>query len=261
MPIIDTDSLKISYTDTGTGVPVVFVPGLVGSKEWFSYQSVGLSDHYRVISYDLRRARGKSNYSLDILVDDLARLLAELRLPSAVVAGCSLGSLVALKFAVAYPQRCLELVLCSAAPTFAKVPEYELCENLLPVKPVEESFFARVRKKLFASKTAVDQAHDSLSPFARHAAELEHASLAARLRILRETDLTPILEEVGVPTLIIAGSLDMPHILGGSQILDQRIPDTLLEVIEDADQFCFYTRHDLFNAIVADFLAHRIVRP
>ena len=56
-------------------------------------------------------------------------------------------------------------------------------------------------------------------------------------------------------TLIVAGSADSPAMLAGSQALEQLIADATLEVLEGADHFCFYTRHDLFNAAVHDYLS------
>jgi len=70
--------------------------------------------------------------------------------------------------------------------------------------------------------------------------------------------MRPILGEIAVPTLVVAGSLEMPQVLTGAQILEQNMPRASLEIIEGAEQFHFYTSHDRFNTIVADFVAHTI---
>ena len=75
---------------------------------------------------------------------------------------------------------------------------------------------------------------------------------------MRKTDLTPLLDRVEVPTLIVASSEEPPYVLSGSQALQQGIPEASIEIIEGADRFCFYTRHDLFNAIAADYLTETI---
>lgn len=254
MPTACIDGLRIGYTDTGSGLPVVFAPSLTGSKEWFHYQSLGLSDHYRIISYDVRRARGRGPYSLDMLADDLARFLSALRIGAAGVVGHGFGGLVALKFAFLHPERAPALILSSTAPTFAGTSDEDLLALLCPTQVGFESVWQRLWKLVRPPRTVPEDDTDPVAYLARHNGEVDAATVAARLRILRESDLTPVLPEIAAPSLIIAGADDSPRVLAGSQLMDQRLPESTLEVIEGAGHFCFFTRHDLFNATVVDFL-------
>ncbi|MCL5104113.1 MAG: alpha/beta hydrolase [Armatimonadetes bacterium] len=258
MSVIDINGLRVNYTDAGSGAPIVFVPGVVGTSEWFKYQSSGLSDRFRVITYDLRRARGQ--YSLDILVDDLSRLLTALKVYNAAVVGHSLGGLVALQFAVSHPERCPALVLCSVSPSLPSMSEVELLSHSAPSDFKVESFWAKLWRRLFGPKEPPNYDCSPHSYLMRTAAELDGATVYRRANILQSTDLTSALPDVGVPTLIVASSADKPYILAGSQLMDERIPDSALEVIENTDQYYFYTRHDLFNALLADYLAEKIAR-
>ena len=126
MPTIDIDGLRVNYADAGTGLPIVFVPGLVGSKEWFRYQISGLSNHHRVICYDLRPARGRVDYSLDLLTSDLTRFLDALKIHGAIIAGHAFGALIAIHFASMHPERSLALVAVSASPSFRGIPDEEM---------------------------------------------------------------------------------------------------------------------------------------
>lgn len=261
MPVIDTDGQRVSYSDTGNGVTVVFVPGLGGSKDWFCYQASGLSDHYRVISYDLRRARGRLDYTVPLLADDLARLLSALRVRSAVVAGHALGGLVAMRFATIHPEKCLLLVLSSTAPAYPKLANEELISHTLPGSIRSDGFIARLWRGLTGAAAPKEDDSGPLSYLTRTAATTDRRTLSARLRILRETDLTPALDDIAVPALIIAGAQEEPYVLAASQLMEQRIADSTLEVLEGADHYYFYSRHDIFNGIIADYLAHKIVKP
>lgn len=260
MPIIDVDGLRVNYNDAGSGVPLVFVPGLGASGDWFCYQSSGLSDRYRVITYDLRRARRRTRYSLDLLVDDLSRFLSALHIYSAVVVGHSLGGLVALKFAASHPDHCPALVLASVTPSFPNLPDDEMQDHLLPGKIITESFAARLWKRLFKAKKNSEDNGSSLGCLAQHMANTDRATLSAQMRLLRETDLTPLLSSIAVPTLIIVDLSERPYVLAGAQVLEEGIANSSLEVIEDAEQFYFHTRHDQFNAILSDFLEQEIAR-
>lgn len=261
MPVVYVQGSRINYTDAGSGVPLVFVSDLVGSKEWFIYQTKGLSDHYRVICYDLRHARGRNDYTLDKLVDDLARFLLALRIYNAVIVGHSFGGLIALKFAHNYPESTLALVLASATPHFPDLPDEELLSHLEPGEVEIESSWVRFWKGLFSRKREGDDEAESLAYLARHTDELDRNTLNARLKIVHETNLEPIIDFIAVPTLIIAGSLEQPYILQGSQLMENSIDESTLEVVEDADHFFFFTRYDLFNSVLADYLAHTVARP
>lgn len=257
MPLINSDGLRVSYTDVGSGTPIVFVPGLAGSKDWFCYQASGLSDRYRVISYDLRRVHGHSAYSLDVLVNDLARFLAALRIYKAVIAGYSLGGLVALKFASLHPECCPALVLISTTPNYPNCSDDDFISQMLPCEMKFESPVVRWLKKWFGGRCKIENAnpHEHLC---QSLSELDYLTMTRRLDILRNTDLRAILSEVEVPTFVIASSNDAPYLHAGAQHLEESIPDSNLEIIESTDRFYFHTRHDLFNAVLADYLAEKI---
>ncbi|MCE5199688.1 alpha/beta hydrolase [bacterium] len=260
MPAINIDGIKINYMDSGRGMPLVFVPGLAGSKEWFSYQASGLSDHFRIVSYDLRRASGHVDYSLDLLVDDLFRFLKALRIYGAVIVGHSLGGLIAMCFALNHPEYCPALVLCSTTPTFPSESIDELGAFVLVGKAESEGFFAKMWRRLFGSKAEQEEPGGISTEMARLAGRLDHATLAHRLNILRKTDLRPILPQIAIPTLIVASTGDQPYVLAGSQLMDESIPESTLEVIENDDEFYFYTRHDIFNDILIDYVSEKIAR-
>lgn len=270
MPVITGE--RADYTDSGTGICVVLVPGLAGSRDWFAYQSAGLSDRYRTISYDLRGAHdgrgripllraGRPNYTLDLLADDLARLMSALHIPSAAVIGHSLGGMVALRFAIAHPERCQAVILSSTAPSYAGWSRGDLISYYLPGDVGGESYLRALWRQFTGTPQISEHGSDPLIPLKRAAYRLDRATLNARTRLLSETDLGPAIPEVAAPMLIVAGSEERPEILAAAQQMEESLPDPSLEIIEGADQFHFYTSHDRFNTIVADFLSHRAARP
>jgi len=272
LPVIDITGERADYTDSGTGICVVFVPGLAGSRDWFAYQSAGLSDRYRTICYDLRDARdcrgrisllrtGRPSYTLDLLADDVADLMSILHIPSAAVAGHSLGGMVALRFAVMHPERCQAVILSSTAPSYAGWSREDLISYYLPGVVRGEGRLKALWRWLVGAPQMPEDKSDSLNPLKQTAFRLQKATLIARTRLLSETDLGPALPEVAAPVLIVAGSEERPEILAAAQRMEESLPDSSLEIIEGADQFHFYTSHDQFNTIVADFLSHKAARP
>ncbi len=259
MPTIVVDGLNVDYLDAGLGLPLVFVPGLFGSAEWFCYQVSGLSDRYRVLGFSPRPARGRAGHSLDLLANDLARFLDRMRIHEAVVVGHTLGAMVALKFAATHPERVPAVVVVSAAPSFAGSADEDILEHLSPGEIEEDSLIARLWKRVTHKVPSPIDDSDPLAHLVRHSAA-DRATLNARMRLMRETDIIPMLADVQAPTLVVAGARDWSKVLAGSQIIDQATPNSAIEVIENADHFCFFTRHDLFNALVDDFVSREVPR-
>ena len=259
MPTVIVDAIRVDYTDAGVGLPLVFVSGLFGSPEWFSYQISGLSDRYRVLAYSLRPARGRIYYSLDLLADDLVRILDKLKIHETVVIGHTLGAMVALTLAAAHPERVPAVVAVATAPSFAGVEEQDIIDHLSPGEIEREGFLARLLKRNTGAPPPPVDDSDPVAYLARHG-QVDRPTVNARLRLMRGADVTPILPQVQAPTLVVAGARDWSRILAGSQLIYQSAPDSAIEIIEDADHFCFFSRHDLFNALVDDFVSSEVPR-
>lgn len=260
MPTVIVDGLKVDYEDTGTGLPIVFVPGLFGSTDWFRYQVFGLSSRYRILSYNLRTARGRVEYSMDLLSRDLVRILDRLRIHGAVIVGHTFGAMVAMQFAAENPERALAVGIISSAPSFSDLNEDDILAHLSPGEVESESLFARLWKRVMGNKLALEDDSDPLKYLARHGGTVDRATLAARLRLMREADAESMLAKIEAPMIVIAGADDWSAILSGSETIHQEAADSTLEVLENTDHFCFFKRHDLVNAVLDDFVSREVPR-
>jgi 3-oxoadipate enol-lactonase len=108
-----SDGVEVTYLDAGSGNPIVMIPGADGMKETFRYQVPALDGRHRIIVADMR-ARHEPGASFDRLADDVAELMDECGVESAVVLGQSLGGAVALRFATRYPERVRGLVISNS---------------------------------------------------------------------------------------------------------------------------------------------------
>ena len=92
----NSTSIELHYEDHGSGRPVVLIHGFpLSGRSWEKQEMALLSAGYRVITYD-RRGFGQSSqpttgYDYDTFAADLDRLMAQLDLREAVVAGFSMG--------------------------------------------------------------------------------------------------------------------------------------------------------------------------
>lgn len=254
MPVVNVRGLKVSYEEAGDGLPIVFVPGVADTKEFFRRQISGLSQKYRVISYDLRASTKASGLSMELLAGDLAALFRALKIPTAAVCGHSFGGMVAQEFAFRFPELTSALVLISSFP---KLPAASADKALSWVTPRNGSGAGSLGwlRRIFRKPEVEPDSYEWLS---ETTAALDHHVLEDRLQLALAYDSTEKLPAIEVPTLVVVGSKDREMMLHASQVLYESIPDVALEVIEGGDHFCAFLRHDLVNSAIDDFLARRL---
>lgn len=114
-----------AFSVYGAGEPLVLVHGVGMGKEIWAPQIAEFSRDYQVIVYDMLGHGGSALPAADVALHDyaaqLAGLLDHLGIAAANVAGHSMGALVALEFALGYPQRTLRLAALNAV--FMRTPE------------------------------------------------------------------------------------------------------------------------------------------
>lgn len=108
------DGVSIVYEIEGTGEPLVMLHGMYSNLSAFRPLADKLKDHYQVITYDMRGhgLSGKPlDYTMDDHIDDLRELIQHLGYQKIHLLGHSMGSYVALGFAVRYIAYVNKLVL------------------------------------------------------------------------------------------------------------------------------------------------------
>ncbi|MGA3019638.1 MAG: alpha/beta hydrolase, partial [Bryobacteraceae bacterium] len=113
----DVNGLKLYYEVHGTGEPLILLHGGVGGMVMFGPNLAALAKTRRVIAVDLQ-AHGRTAdidrpLHFELLADDIAALIAHLRLKKTGVMGFSLGGGVALQLAIRPPKIVRKLVLVS----------------------------------------------------------------------------------------------------------------------------------------------------
>ena len=115
----DVNGTTLWYELVGSGECVVQVGGAVSAHEGYATITPHLARHYEVLDYDHRgyglSARPKQRYTIDVWCDDLVALLDHLGKDRVHVHGGSMGSFVAIAFALAHPDRVDKLLLGAGA--------------------------------------------------------------------------------------------------------------------------------------------------
>ena len=133
----------IAVGDEDAGRPVLFLHGISDSCRAFEPVLDALPCSIRAYAVTQRGHAGAplpGSYRLEDYVDDAIAFMDAVGLESAVIAGHSMGSVIALKMAIDHPERVSGLVLMGAATTFTACGLDDVVDELAaltdPVDPV-----------------------------------------------------------------------------------------------------------------------------
>lgn len=252
----------------GTGAPLVFVhSGITDSGMWDDQWSP-FAARFRMLRYDLR-GFGRSSIPPAAYAhhDDLAALLNVLDFPEAVVIGASFGGEVALAFALEYPERVSALVLVGTLA--GKGPEtsgelragWDAMEAALDRGDIDRA----VEIELGMWVDGPSRSAGEVDPDVRERVRVMDTALlhrAAEQELAEERELDPPLrdrlEAIAVPTLVLAGALDMPDTHTSSELLAARIPNATHIVIPESAHLPSMEQPEVFARLVIDFLEEQV---
>jgi 2-hydroxy-6-oxonona-2,4-dienedioate hydrolase len=275
---IEVDGLPIRYLTAGTGPPLVLIHGAGDNALDWKWVLPALARTHRVYVPDLPgspdSARPAADYSPAFFERFVANLLDALDIEGAVVAGNSLGGLIALRLTLSEPARVTALILVDSAglgravnPAFTSVNVPGLGEAAIPLWRTPIGAYQRAwgrttllfeRPESVPREWLAEQRRLALSP----------GYLEAHLRALRAqvdlggqrevlVDRLPLLS---VPTLVVWGARD--RVFPESQARDAaaRLQKGSLAVIPDCGHMPHVECPDRFVAALEPFLGERMHR-
>jgi pimeloyl-ACP methyl ester carboxylesterase len=232
---------------TGHGpLTIALTHGLAASEATWAAQVPAFAERHRVLTWDLRgHGRSAPNpqpCAIGDLAADLCRVLDEAGVERAVLLGHSAGGVVAMQFALEYPQRTAGLVLVgTASECNARARQfYEELAALAETRGMEP-----VYRRLGVGPDQAAQSPTDPATFAH---------VARAMADLNEHPLTPRLGEIGCPAQMIVGDKDFLG-AGGSVILHRNIPGSRLAIVPDRGHGIFLEDPAGFNGLVLEFLA------
>lgn len=267
------EDVELFYETSGNGVPLMLMHGGMGPdhtyfRPWFD----ALGNVASLIYYD-HRSGGRSSriasfagISHDTLTADADRLRAHLGHDRMVLLGHSYGGMLALEYALRYPERLAGLILCCTAPAWDY--DDELAENSeargtpdilaardalhdlpLPSDEVFGDLWNRIQPLYFHRPhvAAMREMHAKMvySASAYHLSEI----------LLADFNLEDRLPEIQTPTLIVVGADDWVTPMSQAIRMQRSLPDATTLVFEESGHYPFIEEHETFTSSLAAWLS------
>ncbi|NDW04971.1 alpha/beta fold hydrolase [Jiella sp. 40Bstr34] len=276
MPTMHLNGARFVYDEAGRSdaEPFVAIHGGRGIGDRFGeYDAwLPLADEYRVMAYD-QRGCGESSltppYSFEQFADDLEAIrLEHFGARRIILQGGSFGGMIALTYAVKYPQGASRLILRGTAASHHNEDDaFETFKARIHKAP---SASVAMLRKVF-SDTVIDDTELRLIWLALQPLYFErfdpdaalervrkmrfHAETHNALFKERSYDLRDRLAEIAVPTLVIVGAEDWICPPNHSRLIAEAIPAAELFEVEGANHAIHFEANEAVIARTRDFLS------
>ncbi len=226
--------INLNVEIRGTGYPILCLHGHPGSSASMSVFTERLSQKYQTIATDLRgycESRFRGNFEMEDHLEDLKQLLDRYQIEHCLLLGWSLGGILALELALAFPKRFKGLILiASAAHPRSSHPNVNwqdlLCTGIAGVvnylKPSWQWNIDTFGKRSLFRYLVANQTPQAYGYLAKEGVPAYLKTSAAAHRALsqalaRSYNRQPDLDRIDVPCLVLAGESDRHITLHSSQ--------------------------------------------
>lgn len=239
---------RLWYDLVGSGACVVQIGGAVSAHEGYDTVTPVLAEHYEVLNYDHRgfglSDRPSQRYTIDVWCDDLVGLLDHLGKDRVHVHGGSMGSFVAIAFALAHPERVDKLLLGAGAVAKCDgmgVSHFRVWQHLARAygvgsRQVADELVNKAFSRRHIDSVGLDVLVEAMIDSAARNADTEVFIDACQVMI--DADVRDSLPKLTAPTLVMVGSDDVltPLDAGpdgvGARMVAEAIPNATLRVFE-----------------------------
>lgn len=253
------NDITLAYSDTGSGLPIVFLHAFPLNRTMWAQQEAALSPQFRVVTIDLR-GHGESDaplwhYSLDQAADDVRALLDHLSITQALFVGLSMGGYILLAFYRRYADRVKGMVLADtraqADTPEGKAGRFQMAQ--IAYKQGPSAIADIMIPKLLSSATI--QTRPEIAQRVRTMIEGNQMSgiVGDLMAMAERRDSVPLLKQIACPTQIIVGELDQATPPADAKLMAEQIPHARLAVIPNAAHLANLEQPDAFTRLIEEF--------
>jgi pimeloyl-ACP methyl ester carboxylesterase len=240
---VDATGARIAYAVWGKGDPVVLLHGGLGNSAHFGFQLPALIDRFRVIAIDSRgqgkSTKGTAPITYDLMASDVIAVLDKLAVKRASFVGWSDGGEIALKLAIAFPDRVDRLFVFGANyDASGSKPRTTRSATFAAYSVRCRGEYARLSRTGVPYNAMVE----ALLPLWRNPTGITRDQLRA----------------IKAPVVMADGDHDEIIALEQIEEMSRLIPNARLKVFADASHFALWQDPASFNAALVEFLTTQI---
>jgi len=254
MPKTLINGINLYYEDNGKGFPVLFMHGFSGTTRSWDGQVGAFSKKYRFITFDMR-GHGQtdapddlSQYTLNIVIEDIHQLLQYLGIQKAIIGGLSLGGYLTVHFYYQHPDMTAAIILIDTGPgyrTQEKARDWN--QNRMDCASVLET----------GGMKGFMESEYSLGDYYTTPEVMIKLNPTGLANVCRGVMINPwgldILPNIKAPALIVCGDKDEDY-LPATNYMANKIPGAKKVIIANADHGVNIDQPSVFESVILEFL-------
>jgi len=262
---IKANGISMNYEVTGKGRWLTLIHGAADNLEAWWNQVPVFSQHYRVLTYDVRgygqTETPPGEYTINILVQDLYELLKALGINGTYVLGYSRGGMVAAELTLSHPELVKALIIANSEV----VPIHRSQEDRQEMKKLRQERMNNVEKHglegIMEESTAkvfspgwLEQNPEVFEHYKRIRLKNDPEAYLVAIRAMAWGMPHSDVSGIRCPTLIIAGEKDGLMGAESGRACQELIAGSHLKIIDTGHASAIENPLE-FNSIVLAFLA------
>ena len=248
-----------SYTDIGTGPPVICLHGIGGDDRAFAPMGDHLAQHARVIAWNFpgyRNSTPIAPLTFEALTLALDTFLDALDLPNVTLIGHSIGGMLAQEAALRLPKRVTRLVLIGTTPAFGgrddSFKTAFLKDRLAPLDAGQS--MADMAAQAAPHLVGPDASADVIAQVAQTIADTPEPTWRAILKCLVTFNRRADQPRITQPSLLIAGGHDRNAPAKSMAKMAENLPDAAYACIDSAGHMIQMEAPAQTTALITNFL-------
>lgn len=251
---IVVDGYNICYKITGDGdKTVVMLQGWGTDLGVYDSVADSINEEYRFVQFDFPGFGGsdepKEAWNVDAFADFFCKLMEALQIHRAVLIGHSYGGRVIIKLAARdqLPFEIEKIVLIDSA-------------GILPRKTVSQKLKIKrykILKKILNLKVVYALFPELIDDWKSRQGSADYRNATPVMRqclvMAVNEDLTELLSKIKQDTLLIWGDKDTATPIGDARLMEEKIPNSGLAVLEGTGHFSFLEQPAVFRNIMRSY--------
>ena len=264
MSMAKVGDINIEYYVEGGGTPLMMIMGFTGqASSWSERFLEQLRPHFQIIRFSNRGTgltdKPQTEYSIPMMADDVAGLLAEVGIEKAHVLGISMGGMIAQELVLNHPQVVQGLALGCTTPGWSQgvQPSQEVLALLAPVPGVSPEEQFRKAWPAIVTPEFVEREREFLEEMLRSGLENPTPvdTMGQQMAAIMRFDSYERLPQIQSPTLIIHGDKDVLVPTKNGHILQERIADSTLRIVPEVAHMFFWEKPAESAGVIVEFLS------
>ena len=262
MSMAKVGDINIEYYVEGEGPPLLMIIGGGGqANSWGEPFLERLRPHFRIVRFSNRGTgltdKPQTEYSIQMMADDAAGLLAELGIERSHVLGVSMGGLIAQELVLNQPQAVQGLALgcTNCGPAHSVQPSQEVLALLASTQDLSTEEQFRQFMSVLVTPEFGDSGKEFMGEMTAALMSTSIETIGRQMMAIQTFDSYDRLPQIQSPTLIIHGDRDVLVPVGNAEVLRKRIGGSQARIAAGAGHCFFWEKPTESAGTIVEFLS------